>query len=91
MVIFCENAIQTVIPTPSTYRRVSGDENMTSLKATVEFDAQNKFGATVRSLASCQFDPQLGIISMNIDGRSVQVTADSRSTKWIPSPSPKFD
>lgn len=91
MVIFCESAIREVIGAPSSYMQIQAEEDRNAQKALVEFDAQNAYGATVRSVAACGFDRELGITAMVIDGRSVEVPGHLRSTAWKPGPPPSFD
>lgn len=91
MVMFCENAIREVIVAPSSYKQIEAEEDWNVRKVHVEFDAQNAYGATVRSVASCGFDRKLGITALVVDGRSVEVPGYLRSTEWKPAPPPSFD
>lgn len=57
----CEKMVAGHIPTPATYQRhsVNSDENGNVM---ILFDAQNEYGALVRSDAACRFtDGQLDI------------------------------
>lgn len=73
----CEAAVLQVIKTPATYRRA--DVERYEEDVTLIFDAQNVFGALVRSRAQCSLlplmtgdngIPQIG--GLTIDGRPVQ-------------------
>jgi hypothetical protein len=49
----CEDAIKEVIATPSSFKTIKYSGKV------LEFDAQNGFGATIRSIAICHESPSL--------------------------------
>ncbi|WP_339863235.1 hypothetical protein [Paremcibacter congregatus] len=53
----CENGLKTLLKSPRTYqladKKIHTDEN--SRRITVEFDAQNGYGALMRGTFSCDF------------------------------------
>lgn len=69
----CQTAVKAVIPTPATYQMVEAQESIKGLKSRVLFDAQNRFGALIRSVAICEFDRKFGLLTISINGKDVAV------------------
>jgi hypothetical protein len=60
LVSMCDEAVKAKIKTPSTYSRIgfTTTDYLGFSYVRVEFDAQNEFGAVIRSKAICKYDKE---------------------------------